>query len=127
MNWLSWLQRLWISPLLTRDAAAEQQACRWLQARGLRLLQQNYRCRQGEIDLVMQDGAQLVFVEVRMRSSDHAGGAAASVSSAKQRRLRAAAAHYLLRWRNPPRCRFDVLAIDGEQMQWLQNVIDTRP
>lgn len=104
--------------------AAEEQALRHLQRAGLRLLERNYRTPGrggGEIDLIMgaPDGT-LVFVEVRRRASSHHGGAAASVSVQKQRRIIFAARHYLLRWREPPPCRFDVLALEGDRVQWLQ-------
>jgi len=102
-------------------------ALAWLQARGLVLEQRNYRvargpsARGGEIDLVMRDrDGTLVFVEVRQRRSGDHGGAAASVTFAKQRRLVLAAQHYLLRFAKLPPCRFDVLALDGEQVTWLQ-------
>ena len=112
-------------------AAAEDQALQWLQQRGLALVQRNYRvargprARGGEIDLVMRaaDGT-LVFVEVRARSSTSHGGAAASVTAAKQRSLVFAAHNFLLRYASPPPCRFDVLAIDGRQVQWLQAAFD---
>ncbi len=112
--------------------AAEARAAAWLQARGLVLEQRNYRvargpsARGGEIDLVMRerDGT-LVFVEVRQRGSTGHGGAAASVGAAKQRRLVLAAQHYLLRFATLPPCRFDVLAIDGEHVEWLQAAFQT--
>ena len=99
-----------------------------LQAAGLRLLVRNYRTPGrggGEIDLIMRapDGT-LVFVEVRQRSGARHGGAAASVGHGKQRRIILAARHYLLRWGNPPPCRFDVVAIDGQSLQWLQAAFD---
>jgi putative endonuclease len=115
-----------------RGDAAEDRALAWLQARGLDLVQRNYRVaggpsmRGGEIDLVMlaPDGT-LVFVEVRARAagSDH-GGAAASVGRGKQRRVIRAAQHYLLGVPVLPPCRFDVLAIDGERIEWLQAAFD---
>ena len=114
----------------TRQAgdAAEAQALRHLQGAGLRLLERNYRTPGrggGEIDLVMQaaDGT-LVFVEVRQRAGSGHGGAAASVGGTKQRRIVLAARHYLQRWRAPPPCRFDVVAIDGETLQWFQAAFD---
>ena len=111
--------------------AAEDEALRWLLQRGLSLVQRNYRvargphARGGEIDLVMRaaDGT-LVFVEVRARSGAGHGGAAASVTAAKQRSLVFAAQTFLLRYASPPPCRFDVLAIDGGQVQWLQAAFD---
>ena len=110
-----------------RGDAAETRALAWLQARGLQLVERNYRvargpsARGGEIDLVMRapDGT-LVFVEVRQRRSRGHGGAAASVTTTKQRRLVHAAQHYLLRYAAPPPCRFDVLAVDGDAIEWLQ-------
>ena len=119
----------------SRGDAAESVALAWLQARGLLLVQRNYRvargpsARGGEIDLVMYtpDGT-LVFVEVRQRGSRSHGGAAASVSGLKQQRLVRAAQHYLQRFAEPPPCRFDVLAIDGEDgadgIEWLQAAFD---
>lgn len=65
-----------------------------------------------------------MFVEVRARSSDAFGGAAASVGHAKRERLRLAARHFLGRYRTPPRCRFDVVAIDGERLAWLPAAFD---
>lgn len=94
-------------------------------------MQRNYRvargpsARGGEIDLVMQDrDGTLVFVEVRQRRSSGHGGAAASVTVAKQRRLVLAAQCYLMRFAAPPACRFDVLAIEGDTVTWLQAAFD---
>lgn len=104
--------------------AGEDAALAHLTQHGLRLVQCNFRCKLGEIDLIMQDGATLVFVEVRKRADTRHGGAAASVTFAKQRRLIRAAQYYLQRYRMPPACRFDVVAIDGGAMNWLKNAID---
>jgi putative endonuclease len=71
------------------------------------MVERNFRCKGGEIDLVMQDGEALVFVEVRKRADQRHGGAAASITPAKQKRLIVAAQHYLQRYRMPPPCRFD--------------------
>lgn len=109
-----------------RGDQAEQRALQHLQAQGLRLVTRNYRLAGGprqrgaEIDLVMRsaDGT-LVFVEVRARADTRHGGAAASIGWAKQQRIVRAAQHYLLRLAEPPPCRFDVLAIDGDQITWL--------
>lgn len=92
----------------------EDAALAHLESAGLRLLERNYRCRAGEIDLVMQDGPTLVLVEVRLRSSADYGGAAASVGRAKQRRFTLAAKHLMLtrpEYRRLP-ARFDVIALD---------------
>lgn len=109
-----------------RGDAAEDRALAWLQQQGLELVQRNYRvargplARGGEVDLVMRDrDGTLVFVEVRQRAGGAHGGAAASVGAAKQRRVLFAAQHYLLRFAAPPPCRFDVVAIDGEALEWL--------
>ena len=111
-----------------RGDAGEDEALAYLQARGLRLLQRNYRTPGrggGEIDLIMQsaDGT-VVFVEVRKRSRTDHGGAAASIGHAKQRRIIFAAHHYLLRWRQLPPARFDVVTIEATGPQWLQAAFD---
>ncbi|EGV49895.1 YraN family protein [Candidatus Endoriftia persephone] len=111
---------------LIRGEQAERLACRHLQAEGLRLLERNYRTKQGEIDLVMQDGNSLVFVEVRYRKSDNFGSAAESITAAKRAKLIAAANHYLLRQTDRP-SRFDVVAISGDQppgVEWIRNAFD---
>ena len=107
---------------------------KWLLRQGLTLVQRNYRvargprARGGEIDLIMRerDGT-LVFVEVRQRAAGGHGGAAASVTPAKQRSLRLAAQDFLSRLSRLPPCRFDVVAVDGEQLQWLQAAFDGQP
>jgi putative endonuclease len=108
--------------------AAEQVALAYLQQAGLRLLARNYRTAGrggGEIDLIMRapDGT-CVFVEVRQRKSASHGGAAASVSITKQRRIVFAARHYLMRLGNPPPCRFDVVAVDAGAVVWMQAAFD---
>lgn len=102
----------------------EQVARTLLERNGLRLVELNFRCTGGEIDLIMRHGATLVFVEVRQRADPRHGGAAASISPAKIRRLRRAAALYLMRFAHTPPCRFDVVAIDGEKLAWLRNAIE---
>jgi len=106
-----------------RGKQAEDRALAYLRRQGLQLILRNYRCRFGEIDLVMQDGNLLVFVEVRQRSHRQYGGAAASVGSAKQQRLWRTAEHYLMRLHYPPACRFDLVAIDGESLEWIRDII----
>ncbi len=90
-------------------------AARWLEAHGLRILARNVHLRHAELDLIALDGADLCFVEVRLRSSDRYGGAAASVDARKQRRMARAARAWLASNRAPPhrRLRFDVVAIDA--------------
>ena len=92
------------------------------------MVQRNYRTPGrggGEIDLIMQaqDGT-LVFVEVRQREDDDHGGALASITSAKQRRIVFAARHYLMRLRQQPPCRFDVVAVQGENLDWVKGAFD---
>lgn len=104
--------------------AAEDAALQYLEQAGLRLLTRNYRTPGrggGEIDLVMRasDGT-LVFVEVRQRKSERHGGAGASVGGVKQRRIIFAARHYLMRLTQPPPCRFDVVLLEGDRIEWLQ-------
>lgn len=104
--------------------AAEDAALQHLQQAGLRLLARNYRTPGrggGEIDLIMRasDGT-CVFVEVRQRKSTSHGGAAASISAPKQRRIIFAARHYLMRLREPPPCRFDVVLLESGNIEWLQ-------
>lgn len=99
--------------------------------RGLTLLARNYRCRRGEIDLVMRDADTLVFVEVRRRSSRAFGGALDSVDARKRARLVAAAEHFLMTRRigDDRPCRFDVVAIDGRPphtaIEWLRDAFET--
>jgi putative endonuclease len=109
-----------------RGEAAEALAARFLAGRGLEIVARNYRTRLGEVDLVAREGEVLVFVEVRLRSWAAYGGAAASVDWRKQRRIVAAARHYLSRLRAEPRCRFDVLTIDGPQgvPAWIRGAFD---
>jgi putative endonuclease len=110
---------------------AESLALAYLQRQGLVLVQRNYRvaggphARGAEIDLILRerDGT-LVFVEVRSRATASHGGALASVGGAKQRRIVRAAQHYLLRLPVLPPCRFDVVALEGGQIQWVKAAFD---
>ncbi len=114
-----------------RGAAAEAQALAHLRQHGLVLVERNYRVargphlRGGEVDLILRerDGT-LVFVEVRARANARHGGAAASVGAAKRASLVLAARHYLLRFAAIPSCRFDVVAIDNGELQWLRGAFD---
>jgi putative endonuclease len=104
-------------------ANGEQQALAYLKKQGLRLVEANFSCKCGEIDLIMRDGDSLVFVEVRQRADRNHGGAAASISLAKQRRIVWAAQFYLQRHAVVPPCRIDVVAIDCGQLNWMRNAI----
>ena len=104
---------------------AESRAAEFLRARGLNIIERNWHCRFGEIDLVARAGETLVFVEVRLRASRTHGGAAESISMAKRRRLTAAANSYLARRRDERPCRFDALLIEAEgRIEWIRNAFD---
>ena len=118
------------APGTTKQAgdAAESLALAHLKRAGLALLERNYRTPGrggGEIDLIMRepDGT-TVFVEVRKRASTSHGGAAASVSFTKQRRIVFAARVYLMRLSTPPPCRFDVVVVEPAGVQWLRAAFD---
>jgi len=103
-------------------AGKEELARRYLEGSGLRLVERNYRCRLGEIDLIMRDGDCLAFIEVRYRKSAGYGSPAESVTPRKQQRIILAARHYLQRHPTRLDCRFDVLALTGNQrVEWLKN------
>ena len=109
-----------------RGEAAERLAENYLRERGLKLVERNFHSRKGEIDLVMQDGGHLIFVEVRLRRNDHFGSAAESITLTKQRRVINAASYFLQcrrQWRDSP-CRFDVLTVSGrshEEIGWIRD------
>lgn len=122
----SWLGKRLASVRTARQRtgdAAEEQALQYLRQAGLQLVRRSFLCKGGEIDLIMQDRNSLVFVEVRARASMEFGGALASVTPAKQRRMLHAAQVYLKSLQTEPACRFDLVAIDGGKLNWLQNVI----
>ena len=106
-----------------RGEPYENLAAAFLEGQGLRVLERNYRCRFGEIDLVARSGTVLVFVEVRARRSAAFGGAAGSITGAKRRRLLAAARHYIVRRRVAGACRFDVVLLQGDEprIEWVTN------
>ena len=118
-----WGKRL--SPKQQQGRAGEQAALAYLQRQGLKLVEANFSCGGGEIDLIMRDGDTLVFVEVRERADADHGGAAASIGPMKVRRIVHAAETYLQRFDDVPACRIDVIAIDAGHIDWLQNAIDT--
>ncbi|MEL3920022.1 YraN family protein [Aeromonas enteropelogenes] len=124
---LAWMNQQWqnLFPSATsKGQYFEQQAERWLTARGLQLAARNYRCRGGEIDLIMHQGQTLVFVEVRYRATTSHGGAASSVTYTKQQKIKLAARHYLKQHainEANQACRFDVIAFEGDQPDWFQN------
>lgn len=118
-------------PNCPTGAAAEAAALRFLEARGFTVVARNWRCRQGEIDLVVRQASLLVFAEVRLRNRDDFGGALASVTPAKQRKIVATAGAFLQH--HPDLCacdcRFDVLALragpEAWQVRWLPAAFTT--
>ncbi len=107
---------------------AENQACSYLQQRGLKLIERNYRTQRGEIDLIMQQDKTLVFVEVRLRTNERFGSAAESITPRKQGRIIAAAQRYLQQQPSPLTCRFDVVAISGKEapsINWIPNAFQS--
>jgi putative endonuclease len=111
-----------------RGQQAEQAACHYLEQQGLRLITRNYRCRCGEIDLIMGDGDSLVFVEVRYRRHAGYGSSAETVDARKRARIVRCAQHYLQRHPAAQRCpaRFDVIALDaGQGLHWIPNAFGT--
>ena len=111
------------APMSTRGSAAEALAAAYLERHGVAVIERNFRVRGGEVDLICRDGKVLVFAEVRLRSSTRFGGAAASITSAKQRRVILAARHYLA-GKPQPACRFDCVlldALDPPCIEWLKN------
>lgn len=113
---------------MNSGAQAEQTAARYLQQQGLQLVQANYRCRFGEIDLILREGETLVFAEVRLRSRSDFGGAAASIDVYKQAKLIRTAQHYLASLPRTPPCRFDALLLvapDGTAgIEWIKNAFE---
>lgn len=108
-----------------RGAQAEERAQAWLQRQGLVPVLRNYRCKGGEIDLIMRAGDDtVVFVEVRQRRGRGFGGAAQSITPAKQRRVLHAAAHYLATLDTVPACRVDVVALEAGRIEWMPGAFD---
>ena len=102
---------------------AEDQACDYLKKQGLKCLMRNYRCNLGEIDLIMQDKNDLVFVEVRFRADENHGNALESISYFKQQKLIKTALHYLCKNKLVEKvaCRFDVIALDNSNILWFKD------
>lgn len=102
---------------------AEKQACVFLEEKGLKLLARNYHCVFGEIDLIMRDQDDVVFVEVRKRTNTDYGDAIESITLIKQRKLIKTATHYLqkLQWLDKVPCRFDIIGISLNQIEWIKD------
>lgn len=112
-----------VSPKQAQGYDAETAALAFLRAQGLALVARQWRCRFGEIDLIMRDGGVLVFVEVRQRKPSHFGGALESLSAEKMRRVQRAAELYLAQHAEQGACRLDAVLIDAKGgVQWIRNV-----
>lgn len=108
---------------LKLGSAAENAAADFLQQQGLKLIARNFRCPYGEIDLIMQDGKTLVFIEVRLRNSNNFGGAAMSITQSKQQKLKRSAERYM-QIHGECACRFDAVlmqTIDTGTLEWVHN------
>ncbi len=112
---------------LQRGKAIESASRVYLQDHGLKFMEKNYRCRYGEIDLIMMDKQNLVFVEVRYRKNDLFGGAGQSIDANKQQRLQCTAETFLQKNQSMEfdGCRFDVVAVSGElpdyHIHWIRD------
>ena len=104
---------------------AENKACRYLEKQGLTLVEKNYRCRNGEIDLIMQDKEELVFIEVRYRTSDTHGTAIDTVDRNKMKKLITTANHYIVRHQLDAPARFDIVGFDASfSPKWISNAFN---
>jgi len=120
------------APHLKTGQQAEELALKLLQSRGLELLTRNYRCRQGELDLVLEQAGTLVIVEVRYRRDAGFGSAAETVGAGKQHKVVLAAQNYLRchpQLRRKP-LRFDVVAVSegepGPAVEWIQDAFQAQ-
>ena len=108
--------------MIERGQEAEDAALDYLRNQGLSEITRNYRCRFGEIDLIMRDDETVVFVEVRKRSSPRFGGAAESIDTRKKKKLLAAARHYIAAEGAIPDCRFDAVLLNGDNcIEWVRD------
>lgn len=109
-----------------RGQAAEDFALNQLNDLGFSLVERNFRCKGGEIDLIMMDGSTLVFVEVRYRANNYFGDGLESVDRFKQRKLRVAAETWLQQNQNAmfTGCRFDVMSVSGDDKSFRAELID---
>lgn len=106
--------------------AAERLAAQFLLRAGMRIIETNYTCKGGEIDLVCDDGGTVVFVEVKARTSSDFGSPEEFVTPQKRRRLVRAATHYVTVRKMADRpCRFDVIAVEGDEIRHLKDAFET--
>ena len=109
-----------VAPHLALGAAGEARAAAWYEARGYRVLHRNWRCKEGELDLVVRRGRDLVFVEVKTRRTDRFGIPAEAITPAKQRRLRTLASRYLAATAERGALRFDVVSILADELEVIE-------
>lgn len=109
-------------PHLLRGERSEHLAHQYLIKQGLHLIEKNYRCKYGELDLIMRDGETLVIVEVRFRKSNKYGSAEESITQIKQSRIIATTQHYLHLTKSNSAIRFDVIAMSrDDDINWIKN------
>lgn len=104
-------------------AAYEQKAAEYLEQMGCRILNRNFRCKVGEIDLIAKDQEYLVFTEVKYRAAESAGYGSEAVDARKQKRIIRAAQWYMQKMHIPQEqpCRFDVISFLGEELTWIRD------
>lgn len=109
----------------TKGKTCEEFALNYLIKNGLKLIEQNFNSRYGEIDLIMQHKTAVVFIEVRYRKNEDFGGAKASVTPAKQNKIKKTALYYMQKQGRELNARFDVIAMSGENknltIEWIKN------
>lgn len=113
-----------------KGARKEMEAAAWLEGKGLQILERNYRCKKGEIDLIAREDGTYVFLEVKYRKGEGSGHPAEAVDERKQKRISGSALWYLIeQGALEAPCRFDVIAVDGEvgSICWYRNAFDYRP
>ncbi len=104
-------------PNLDLGRRGEERALRWLKSQGYRIVARNWRWRGGEVDLIARDGDYLVFIEVKTRTDEGFGRPEEALTPAKRERLIRAARHYVATYRPELELRFDVVAIEGEEIR----------
>ncbi|RLA18535.1 MAG: YraN family protein [Gammaproteobacteria bacterium] len=107
---------------------AENRALEYLESNGLKLVERNYRCNRGEIDLIMDDAGTLVFVEVRYRKQNHFGSALESINRTKQKKIILSTKHYLAHHPEDSPVRFDAIALSPTgtrlEIQWVKSAFE---
>lgn len=120
------MERTLLRQHLITGKQAENSALKFLQAKGFKLIVQNFRCKVGEIDLIMEDKKFWVFIEVRYRKNNNYGLGLETVNKMKQQRLIRAATFYLQQQNllGKVDCRFDIISFNGNKIDWIKNAFD---